>query len=83
MSYSQEDLPKFGVKLINSLINEKINNQLFKVWSNPNYSYKLRNKKLFEEKLSILNEFKDDPDMSFKKKLFFRKFFNFMKVNIS
>ena len=77
MLNSQEDSQEFGVKLINSLIDEEFNNQLFKVWSDPNYSYNSRNKKLFEAKLSTLNEFKDNPDYDFQKETFLQEIFQF------
>ena len=77
MSYSQEDSQEFGVKLINSLIDEEIKNQLFKEWSDPNYTYKSRNHKILETKMSFLNEIKDDPECDFQKETFLQKIFQF------
>lgn len=76
-SYEQEDSQEFGVKLINSLINEEIDNNLFEKWSKPKYTNKSRNERMLKKKLESLEEFLEDPELDFQNETFIQKTFQF------
>lgn len=77
LSYDQEDSQEFGVKLINSLINEEMENNLFEKWSKPKYNNKSRNERMLKKKLEGLEEFLDDPELDFQNETFIQKTFQF------
>lgn len=77
LSYEQEDSQEFGVKLINSLINEEIDNNLFEKWTKPKYTNKSRNERMLKKKLKSLEEFLLDPELDFQNETFIQKIFQF------
>ena len=78
LSDHQEDSQEFGVKLINSLINEEIDNKLFEKWEKPKYTYSSRNKDILQKKKQYLEEFLEDTEYSdFQNETFIQKTFQF------
>ena len=78
LSDHQEDSQEFGVKLINSLINEEIDYKLFEKWEKPKYTYSSRNKDILKKKRQYLEEFLEDAEYSdFQNETFIQKTFQF------
>ena len=79
----QEDSQEFGVKLINSLINEEIDYNLFEKWEKPKYTYSSRNKDILKSKRYYLEEFLENPDyFDFQNETFIQKTFQFYESEI-
>ena len=78
LSNDQEDSQEFGVKLINSLIDEEIKYKLFEKWEKPKYSNSSRNKDILNKKRDYLEEFLDKY-IDFQNETFIQKTFQFFE----
>jgi len=78
----QEDSQEFGVRLINSLVDEEIKYNLFEKWEKPKYTYSSRNKYIINMKTEYLEEFLEDPDYDFQNETFIQKTFQFYESEI-